>query len=110
MKHRGGHIKFETHLYIYVYYITDFMQMFFSSCPEKYVWFLRCIKWVAGDKDCPVTNIYVGLLLTSIKRTTVIPWEAITRDLKQTGLSFESPELKFSIFTYGKNGKHITKV
>ncbi|KAH3886495.1 uncharacterized protein LOC127842673 [Dreissena polymorpha] len=74
--------------------------VFWSSCPERYVWSMRCSGYRLGMRHCPAAKAKFGLYIKGTPNN--LPLALILRDLEQTRVQFDSTQFHW-VFTYGEN-------
>ena len=79
------------------------LEVYWSSCPDQYMWGMICFGWMPGQTTCPRDNIWVFLLLSKLGRPTDVSLLSAFRDISDgVGIEFGDSNINWKI-DFGAN-------
>ena len=88
-------------------FLDSVLQVMWSSCPQNYIWSMRCSDWSTSSIRCPIGSVMLGLY---VRQTGLddLPMDDIVRDLCPTGIKFGASDFKW-FYSFGENSKYNLK-
>ena len=84
--------------------VDDGLTVFWSSCPDQYMWGILCFGWLPGQVTCPRDNIWIFLVMFKRGRPTDVSLLSAFRDVvDDVGIEFGDDNILWKL-DFGTNG------